>query len=95
MSDDWRAYDHIRFLGMGYRHLTVNHSENFVDPNTGAHINSIEGYWGNVKAKLKVMRGTRKDMLSWYLKEFMWRQEFADCGHFDGMLQCIANQHRV
>ena len=29
----------------GHVHLMVNHSENFVDPYTGAHKNTIEGVW--------------------------------------------------
>ena len=32
-SDEWRSYS--RLGSSGYIHLPVNHSENFVDPNTG------------------------------------------------------------
>jgi hypothetical protein len=38
-SDQWGAYSSLkdhRFI-----HQTVNHSENFVDPNTGAHTQTI------------------------------------------------------
>jgi hypothetical protein len=36
----------------GYSHLTVNHSIGFVDPHTGAHNNTIECQWRQLKAYL-------------------------------------------
>ena len=39
MSDMWKAYDCLQ--DEGYNHLTVNHSLNFVDPDTGAHTQRI------------------------------------------------------
>lgn len=40
---------------MLYKHSWVNHSKNFVDPDTGAHTNSIEGCWeAKLKSKIKV-----------------------------------------
>ena len=31
------------YLGMDYKHMTVNHANNFKDPITGVHTNGIEG----------------------------------------------------
>jgi len=39
----WPAYTQLKNLG--YHHMTVNHSENFVDPNRGTCTNTIEAYW--------------------------------------------------
>jgi len=50
ISDCWPAYhDH---QSQGYTHHTVNHSIWFVDPDTGAHTNTIEVTWRCVKVFL-------------------------------------------
>jgi len=50
MSDCWKAYnliDNARFL-----HLQVNHTYNFIDPETGAHTQNIERMWREVRATI-------------------------------------------
>ena len=42
MSDEWAAYRDIGRIP-GYSHETVNHSQNFINPTSGAHTQSIEG----------------------------------------------------
>ncbi len=39
ITDKWKAY--INLGNHGYVHLAVNDSDNFVDPETGAHTNSM------------------------------------------------------
>lgn len=41
--DSWMAYDTLE--KEGYKHLKVNNSVNFVNPDTGAHTNSIKSTW--------------------------------------------------
>ena len=73
-SDEWAAY---RTLGaLGFEHLTVNHSLNFVDPESGANTQRIESMGVAAKAKLKRMNGTYRDVLPTYLAEFLWRRKF-------------------
>ncbi|TRY68836.1 hypothetical protein TCAL_03040, partial [Tigriopus californicus] len=57
-----------------FQHLTVNHSQNFVNPINGACTNHIEVYWKNAKQRLKAMSGTVSSMLPSHLDEFMWRE---------------------
>ena len=73
-SDEWRAYSSLQSLG--YTHHTVNHSQNFVDPNTGAHTQTVERIWGGVKAMMRKQRSMNSLMFETYLQEAMWRKKF-------------------
>ena len=55
-SDQFTLY--VPLNQLGYIHVSVNHSKNIVDPDSGAHTNTIEGVWDLVKKKLKWMCGT-------------------------------------
>lgn len=76
VSDLWRAYNTIGNLG--YNHLTVNHSVNFVDPVTLAHTNTVENMWMRAKRRNKKECGTHRHLLQSYLIEFMWRLQFGN-----------------
>jgi len=67
MSDLWGAYGGISNLPEGYQHLTVNHSLNFVDPQTGAHTQSVENMWSRFKKKVKKAHGLNTASLERYL----------------------------
>ena len=72
ISDKWRAYSGIESLSQNYKHLQVNHSENFKDPETGAHTNTI--LWGKAKMRNKRECGTARSLIDSYMCEFLWRQ---------------------
>ena len=63
-------------LPQGYLHLTVNHSVNFVDPDTGATTNHIESTWQKAKQKHKKRVGTNRHLLETHLNEFVWMRRF-------------------
>ena len=56
---------------LDYVHYTVNHSETYVDPVTGAHTNTIKGMWPNVKRSCPKL-GLRANFLDGYLYCFIW-----------------------
>ena len=92
-SDGWKAYgklaEHLDLEDC--LHFPVNHSNNYVDPQTGAHTQTIEGLWSHVKDFLPV-RGMKPKDLPSYLGWFMWdrfsRQRKMDL--FPHFLSCVA-----
>ena len=66
-SDEWSSYKSLD--REGFVHLSVNHSVCFVTENC-IHTQLIESLWSQVKAILKVKRGTRTEMLQDYLDYF-------------------------
>ena len=75
---------------LGFNHLTVNHSLNFVEPITGAHTQAIERSWKSAKERNKRHNGTHRTMLDSYLCEWMWRQRHKQLDKFDKILVDIA-----
>ena len=89
-SDQFTPY--IPLNQLGYIHLSVNHSKNFVDPDSGAHTNTIEGVWALVKKKLKWMCGTLYEYIPSYLDEFTWFRNFGKDRAFEQLLEDIVEQ---
>ncbi|XP_048246146.1 uncharacterized protein LOC125377279 [Haliotis rufescens] len=71
ITDEFKSY--ICLQKAGYAHDTVKHKDGYVNPKTGAHTNSIEGFWGNAKAKFKSMHGVPREQLAAHLDEIMFR----------------------
>jgi hypothetical protein len=74
-----------------YSHLTVNHSENFRDPATGAHTNTIEGTWAGLKRAIKP-RNRSKDNPEEHLMEFIWRRKHEN-NLWDAFINAIGEIH--
>ena len=95
-SDQWGAYNKIQ-SELNLQHGVVNHSINFVDPDTGVHTQTIESYWAKAKYKFKEMKGVSSHILPSYLDERMWRDRWGHCGNqaVNNILQHIAEQNPV
>ena len=91
ITDCWRGYRTEDLAAAGFAHFTVNHSVNFMDPDTGAHTQSVERFWGALKARNKRHRGTTRKHLPGYLCGFVWRYNRAeDEDLFEAFLLSIA-----
>ncbi|ETN00554.1 hypothetical protein PPTG_17999 [Phytophthora nicotianae INRA-310] len=65
--------NHPSLQDLNYTHKYVNHTEHYVEPETGTHTNTIEGLWEiDIKRLIKVMQGMTKSALDGYLVEYMW-----------------------
>jgi transposase-like protein len=71
-TDMWRGYSQLGSDGI-FSHSVVNHSENFKDPVTGVHTNTIEGTWNGLKMQIKP-RNRTKGEIEYHLWEFIWRK---------------------
>ena len=64
-SDQWRAYSTV--AEEGYRHKTINHSLNFVDPeDKEVHTQNIERLWFDIKQYIK-----RQGMSPVFIKQYI------------------------
>ena len=94
-SDGWKAYNKlIDNLDIDdILHYSVNHSENYVDPCTGAHTQTIEGFWRHCKSYLP-NSGLKPRYLQSYLGSFLWyrycKQRNLDM--FSHILKCISKK---
>jgi len=60
VSDEWKSYSSLNDIG--YNHLSVNHSENFVNPVNRANVQTIECLWSILK--FKILRKMHENLLS-------------------------------
>lgn len=92
-SDEWPAYRSL--TTEGYVHETVNHQENYVDPESGAHTQGIERSWLDAKIGiLKKKRGVPLYLLQSHLDRYcwdMWRKDEPD--RFLAFLGDIVSTH--
>ena len=95
-SDDWASYRGLK-EELGVNHFVVIHKKEFkrkLEDGTEVHTNTIEGYWGNIKRKLKFMRGTSREKLPGYLDEYMFRSLIPrDTPFLEHFLRTIAHQN--
>ena len=72
-SDKWGVYKELEqhLTVEDCEHFTVNHKKNFVDPDTGAYTQTVEGMWRHMKVFLPPY-GIPPRYLDSYLGAFMW-----------------------
>ena len=91
ISDGWAAYKTLK--NEGFNHQVVIHSQNFVDPTTGAHMQTIESLWWQIKRQLPDTY-SRHNQMYLHLAEYMWCQLRCDCNDlFVSFLQDVSKYY--
>lgn len=89
VSDEWSSYEELN--SMGYRHLTVCHTQNFVNPeNVHAHTQTVENMWRWAKQRI---RSTSSDPDTKILRmaEFLWRRRYRN--FYDDIIEHLADMY--
>ena len=100
ISDQWLGYinlsrpDHNNPNATWYNHMTVNHSQNFVDPDTSANTQLIESTWRSIKKQI-CRGGVHKDALGDHLCEYLWLRRCSrqNLDPFNEFIQAIVRLH--
>ena len=77
-----------------FYHYTVNHSQNFVDPQTGAHTQHIERLWKELKKINRRYEGIPREQVHSHIAKFIRRNnEIINQGKdpFMAAVELIAN----
>ncbi|KCZ78255.1 hypothetical protein H311_00718, partial [Anncaliia algerae PRA109] len=76
ISDEWRGYWGLEELG--YFHCTVNHSQNFICPLTGANTQLIENTWGWMKRRIRNRGLNKNGDLTLIFAEFLFKKKYKE-----------------
>ncbi len=87
-SDRWSSYMSIFREETRYEHTSVNHSINFVDPETGTHTNNIENLQMLLKQSLRRKYLRSRTNLDLYLAEFCARHKCKNTPEMIFLLVC-------
>ncbi|GAA50963.1 hypothetical protein CLF_105314, partial [Clonorchis sinensis] len=94
ISDIWASYEGIEtMIDMNHTHQTVNHTENFVDPTTGAPTQTIESVWHVCKMQNKLQCGTHRSLVDSYLCKFVRRQRYRKTDLFLQLINDMSQFH--
>jgi hypothetical protein len=86
VTDCWKGYAGIE-EALSVFHLTVNHSVEFVDSESGACTNSIEGTWNGIKMTIPP-RNRTKSLITEHLLEFIWRRKY-ETSLWEALINCF------
>jgi len=75
ISDGWASYSGLDNLD-DYIHQVVIHDQNFVDPITGAHTNTIEGRWKHLRRHLPPCGLKQTIHYNSYVYEYVYRVKY-------------------
>ena len=90
VTDSWKGYAQVNDE-LNFEYYTVNHSQTFKDPVTGACTNKVEGLNNGLKLKI-AMRNRVKDGINKHLAEYIWRKKHTS-SLLESFIDAIKNVH--
>ena len=73
---------------MGYTHVSVNHSKEFINLSNGVCTNGIESDWHHAKVSMP-RYGVHRGMHAGYLAKFKWHRKHSDDDRFIQLIKDI------
>lgn len=92
ISDCWKAYNCLS--SAGYKHLTVNHTYNFVDQESGAHTQHIERLWRDLRGGTPKY-GRRKKYWSSYIATFLFKRKYRYDERIESYFQAMSEMYPI
>ena len=89
ITDCWKGYLDLEDFGL--THETVNHSQFFKDPETGACTNTVEGLNNGLKTRISP-RNRCEDTIPGHLGEHIWRRHNST-RLFDAFVDALRDMH--
>lgn len=86
-NDCWKVYGEID--EEIYQHNTMNHTNNFIDSNTGYQIQNIEKLWKDY-CGIILRYGHKEDHFNHYLIEFVFKKTFDGENRLDVFFKIVA-----
>lgn len=91
ITDCWKSYQ--RLSAYNFNHVTVNHSREFVDPETGAHTNHIERQWRDVRDHIPKY-GVKTPHFLGYLAEYQFKKKYHTSSRLHHFMLAAARLYR-
>ena len=91
-SDCCKAYSELENMGY-HHHVTVNHRNQFINPETAACTNSIESDWRHAKVSMPTY-GVHKGLHAAYLAEFLWMRKNHEKDKFMKLIETTNNLYK-
>lgn len=75
-TDGYPSYPQVA-QNLSLMHRVVNHTEGFV-ANDGTHTNLIEGFWANLKERMRAEHGVARQNIDEWIEFYSFRRRFVD-----------------
>jgi len=87
ITDEWAAYPPASLNMPLIEHRTINHTENFVDPNDPEiHTQTVVNLSSRVKELVRRKKGILRESYILHMTDFLWRQRHPNHKYFNEIL---------